>query len=374
MYVHAIAMTSMTSNKTLFVADVHASDSIWVGRPGIRRDLEFALWQIVNQCEPNDKIIFGGDTVDSKKATHYGIYLLHECLSQLQDKHVNPFFILGNHDPVPWLTTSSKASRDVVWLDKVTTPLRIGDHRVAGISYMPGNTFVTAVQSLPQDVRVLVCHQCFREAFHLGNATLSMDDIPEHIQLVLAGDIHKHSKTSNSIGQTLVYPGSPYFRRCDEEDVHGIVAVSDDLVPTYVPLQGRPILRASVQSEEEIGVLLELVRTTQKEAYSRLPDPFKEDISQPIVVLRVDSTKLPGVVNNLYAKVTTAGGHLFPTLLQNTQVTALPARNSDNLLVSLLKEELSESAEPIAYEALAGFLAGASVEDTIKLITARCEV
>ncbi len=299
-------------------ADLHAKARVWVGRPEIEGDAEFALRQIVDTALATGvDVLDAGDTMDSQRPDAGAVEMVQREVTRLCRGGSKYLYILGNHSMVHWQATSPDMQQLVCHLP-TQGGAKFGDHFIGGIDYMTRDELQAFLPEIPPGVDIMVAHQRFREAFNWGAAHCSIGDFPETVRLILAGDIHSDFSAVNAKGQRLLYPGTPYLTSLDDTENSGVWLIdSEDLKVTRLPLLRRPIVRFNIASQADIEAAIAAVRQAYDRSLTQLlssPDTeaFAASISQPIVDVKFIIDLVPGAGTTI-AEAVRGFGHVFET-------------------------------------------------------------
>jgi len=353
-----------------FAADLHMSHQIWSGRPDIVGDAEYALAQMVWLCQGQGirHLVLGGDVTDTRLGRKNEVRTLHNWLGKLS-VGTTVSFIAGNHDPDSWVDITPAIADRMHHLDG--NFIKIGDHEVYGLDYRGRTDFQAALADIPEECSVLVCHQRFHEAFSMITAHAEMGDLPDHVKLVLAGDIHIpfHSQLVES-GETirhLVYPGCPYLRKTNDPERHGLWLFDKDMNGWYHNLDTRTILRLSITSYDDIVEVVEEAKKAKTAAMVRIPEQFKS-LWTPIVLVKFYDDDLPEAHDKIrravgdYAHVfAMPSQHVSERLADKIRDESI-TKASAGTMQEFLSAELDRASSPHLYDALDGFLGGTPID------------
>ncbi|MFA5525197.1 MAG: metallophosphoesterase [Acholeplasmataceae bacterium] len=341
----------------LFVAaDLHLRDHTWSGRPEVSGDAAFALEQIVAHClSARADLLLLGDTFHSVKPDNGVVRLVQAALAELLAEGRNVYYLLGNHDPVSWLDTSPELARLVRHLP--TTGCQLGDHHLYGIDYRPRGIFQEMLANVPEHCDVLACHQRFREAFGWATFHASMGDVPEHVKLVMVGDIHKHVEHKGSDGRRLFYPGSPYLTRVDDDEKCGGMLVGEDLSTSWKPFLSRSVLRCRVYDDDDV---LKVVRRVNDHPVT---PGLPEALRVPIVIVTCYVDRVPGAGEDLRrALAGTAHVFISPVTEESRKIVEAfdgvdAGKLGDITMQMFLDAEIDRNADPVVYHGVEMLLA-----------------
>lgn len=354
----------------IFYADLHAKTHPWVGRPGMRRDAAYAIKQIAELSgEYEADVIDGGDTYDVPRPEGEVVMLQQAMIHHVTRMGHIFAYVYGNHSSFPLVTSPDLVDR-AVYLPY--SELFIGDHRVVGFDHMSRSRVQEALPDIPLDVSAVVCHWCFKEAFDWGVSHLTLDDTPSHVKLWAVGHIHKKTHVTNGRGQTLIYPGSPYVSRLDDDPDGGVWLINDDLSLEHIVLDKRAVMRRRVETQDDVESLIVEAREERRTKSELMNNEFSNDISQPIVVVSWFIDKMPGVGKTV-AEALDGIAHVFEYPLDSgSEKIAKDMQDSGTLsesqlsLPAFLPQEVNREESPVVYDALNQFLGGASVQQCMR--------
>ena len=354
----------------IFYADLHGKTHPWVGKPEMRFDAEYALTQIAElSAEQEADVIDGGDTYHSPRPEGDVVTLVQQLIHRVTSAGRGFAYVYGNHSSFP-LATSPDLSDCAVHLTDHS--MMIGDHRVIGFDHMSRAQVQSVLPDIPLDVSAVVCHWCFKEAFDWGVSHLTLNDTPPHIKLWAAGHIHKKIHKTGGLGQTLIYPGSPYVSRLDDDQHGGVWLINDDLSLQHMELDKRLVIRWKVEKPDDIEKLIVWTRDHQKvrleQMSSHVSPHIAEAISQPIVVVSWYIDQMPGVGKTV-AEALGQDAHVFEYPLDSgAEQVAHDMQESGVLsesslsLPAFLPQEVDREAQPTVYDALNQFLGGSPIQ------------
>ena len=351
----------------IHTADLHAQAHTWVGRPQIRGDLRLALRQIEGACIQNESdLLLAGDIFDGPRPDNEAVRLVQECLHNVLEAGQKVLYIVGNHDPFSWCDTSPDLRGRVQRLQGSDYYIG-GRHRLMGFDYMPKARLHEVLAEIPPDVVALSLHQRFREAFNFDSVHCCMDDIPPHVKLVLAGDIHKTTRHYTADDRLLLYPGSPYMTSLADNEDSGAWLVQDNLEVDRIPFERRPILRLTIDSLADIEEAIVTIRGSREVAAELLPAEVADQVSSPLVALRFYPDTAPNA-DTVLQQAIGEDGHVFPYPLDReservmTQVNAQTEEELDQLTLSMfLEQEVNKTEQPIVFAACDAFLNGQDI-------------
>ncbi len=222
----------------LYCSDIHITSKIWKGVPQITGDALQACREINAKCKEHGEhnLVLGGDTFDATRITAYELFCYKELISGL-----NVWFIDGTHDPaVNGHTVSSvigsmvNSSNERHYGD-LKGHADLEDNTVYGINYkLTRPQFLEELAKVPETTRILILHNSFKHLLgHEGAWVVQKEDIPTHIKLVLAGDVHTTDTTIYN-DSVIVSTGSAYPRNSDQTKHPNKVAIIDSVTASVV--------------------------------------------------------------------------------------------------------------------------------------------
>lgn len=327
-------------------------------------------------------LLFAGDITETRPPDSV-VSLLQKQISRVLDVNLKVLYTCGNHDADRhWIATSPELHDRVIHLHQKR--YQFGDATVLGLDYAGRNDFLSQVANLPSDIRILVCHQRFAEAFGFDNYHCSLDDMPPQIRLVLAGDIHNmHESVNAANGARLVYPGAPFMTKINENAPFGYMMLESDnpFAPSWRPLQSRAVLRAVVEGPADVGVVIDMVKKTYEAAARALPVEWVWSLAAPIVEVRYYIDEMAGVedtIRDALISGDTVYGHVFPhPLTRRDQKTmealkTATAAGTDLTMAAFVGQEVDHTESPIEYDAVNSLLNGVASDTVIRNVGIQC--
>lgn len=312
-----------------FIADSH------INSRGIRSEIGFAdsiyaLAQAVEYClEQEIPLVIGGDLFHRARPESWLLDKANTVLRRMPQGSV--WAIQGNHDidpEFPWFSHCQ-----VGHLDQRT--VEIGGYQVYGLDYAPSQKTAERLLNVPE-VDILVCHQALKQGLGFEQAwNMDLNWVqPQKVRYLLMGDLHRVYQTLRSDDDqvTALYSGVQYATKADEVGQHSLIRVFDrpedfpqDLPFSRIPLRERPMMRLSIENEEQFNQVIPQIEDFVQQDDQTLP----QELRQPILILR-------------YYKDIDGIEHLVRELCQGRTIfisDALPARSSFNLSHSLIQVE-----------------------------------
>lgn len=314
-----------------FIADSHISSR------GIRSEIGhedsiFALKQAVEYCLKEEiPLVIGGDLFHRSRPESWLLAKANEVLNLMPSGSV--WAIQGNHDldpEFPWFSHCQVAHFD-------QKAVEIGSYRVYGADYAPSQKIAEKLLNVPQ-VDILVGHQALKQGLGFDQAwNMDLNWVqPQKVRHLLMGDLHRVYQTLRSDdGQvTALYSGVQYATKADEIGQHSLIRVFDrprdfpdvQLPVSRIPLLERPMLRLSIESEEQFNRLIPQIEDFAKKEDQDLPP----ELRRPILIIR-------------YYKDIDGVETLVKEICDRSKVIfiadALPARSAFNLSHSMIQVE-----------------------------------
>jgi DNA repair exonuclease SbcCD nuclease subunit len=279
--------------KILFVSDTHLHPMIWDDLPEVWGDAYRAFDQVCLRAVEDAEVtsvFLGGDVFDRHPES-----CAMECfirnVVRLKEANKPVYAIQGQHgkvrtrgrtDVVPWSSVHSW----VRTLDK-TPVLMLPKTYAVGIDNCGHEALKEALPHVSKKASVLFLHQMIKGGVPLikdvQNWDLDPEWVPEHIKLVLAGDLHIPAEFPIPGGK-LIYNGSTCLRSIDEPEEKFYTLVDENLNIERVSIpSSRVFKRASIFNDKSLQQALE--------AASKMP---------PLSVLHVKyDPRLEGVEHKL---------------------------------------------------------------------------
>lgn len=252
--------------KILFVSDTHLHPTIWDDLPEVWGDTYRAFDQVcLRAVEDEDvtAVFLGGDVFDRQPESCAMECFLRNII-RLQEVRKPVYAIQGQHgkvrtrgrdDVVPWPSVHS-------WVQKMgKTPYGIFPKIYAiGIDHCGPDDLQKALSNVQKKVSVVFVHQMIKGGVPLikdvQNWDLDPEWVPEHVKLVLAGDLHIPAEF-NIPGGKLIYNGSTCLRSIDEPEEKYYTLVDENLNFERVLINSRTFKRASVFTDKSFQQAIE---------------------------------------------------------------------------------------------------------------------
>ena len=265
----------------VFTADLHLSPTTWVKYPDLQGDSYYSFRQIVDYCtKPENNVsalILGGDIFDKPNPDSLSV--------QEFIKGVN----IVSREREVWANQGQHGRANPPWPALADNVMQLDDGKPTEVSLISGNLRVLGIdntsasrlkeilsQEPSEPYEILVVHQALRGAVYGDNWNFDKEWVPDHVKLVLMGDIHR--TMSDGIFH---YPGSISMRSTDENPQKSFIVVDeDDFSVTRVPLVTRDFFKFTITDKESLDEALQVVGE-----YDRGDkDPI---IAKPMVVAKI---------------------------------------------------------------------------------------
>jgi len=253
---------------------------MWSGRAEIAGDDIYAMKQLADIArEYEADVILLGDTLDAVTNLPRPVVVLQSLLGPLIAEGHKVRYIQGQHEIVvqahyenyPWLSvckgTEHMHGCTFDFLGK----------RAFALDYFPQAFEALNLACIPSDTEVLFLHGTAEEVFEMSHH-FSIENIPDHVRLILAGDYHEPIDHTTESGQRIVYTGSAWMRSASEPMDKYVLKVTEkagELSIERIPLKTRPILRYSVLTD------------AQKHGDITLDESLPEPLQKPVVIVDV---------------------------------------------------------------------------------------
>lgn len=251
-----------------------------------RNDFILSCKQLINILKERQLqyVLIGGDIFDIPRITADCLFNFYQYfLNPLSKLKVKSFYVNGQHDNLdpPWLSVFD----EIIHLHRKT--INLDGIEISGLDFsLDAKTLFKEVKS-----PVLLTHQVWVN-FVPSAEGVTIEDIPEHIKLVLTGDFHRFSKIELNSNRYLVSIGPFCHTSSDASklvDKH-VVILNDDLSIECIPILQRPIYRyANVDNTFQI---YEEVLEKSQEIRKQIREFDIPDVDIPVVVLEVSYDKL----------------------------------------------------------------------------------
>lgn len=259
--------------KTLAVmfADSHLQESAWANSKILGDSME-SLNQIFTYAIRNKAkaVIGAGDLIDKQRNRAGPINFFHTQLDRLEQASIPFWFIEGQHDmdSPPWLSGHRWAKH----MHK--EEVQVGEFKLYGLNYLPFGELQEALEHIPDDTDMLVCHQTWGDWMgDIASPQGQFSDVPV-VKLLFSGDFHKFvlEKAKGKDGQKIIVcsPGSTCMQEIPEPPDKFFVAFKDDGTFERVRLKTRPMIDWPVMNRpEDLNAFAEEVEAELSAAQQR---------------------------------------------------------------------------------------------------------
>jgi hypothetical protein len=292
-------------------SDLHLEPRAWKNHPALSDDSYYGLEQLVDiSLSYNVKALaMLGDVFNIKTPDPHTVHVCYKQIERCKQAGIQVPFLQGQHE----------LSRNTPWLDVHPWPmhlhklcLEVCDGLIAyGLDWTPASQIKRALEEIPQEANVLLCHQVWSN-FHGGKIQTECDfaDVPGHIKLLVTGDYHKHviMRAANKAGQQMLVgsPGSICLQAINEPPSKACFVLYDDITLKSIPLRSRWFYSFRLETVEEAE---RFFRPDYIEALCVWQESVPVNIAKPIVHVVYDDT-----IPSIYSRLQHAFGdkvHLF---------------------------------------------------------------
>jgi DNA repair exonuclease SbcCD nuclease subunit len=242
--------------------DLHLAPNTWSSIPLLRGDSYRSFDQIAKYAidKGANALILPGDVFDAQPPSETVQHFL-SVLDRLKKAKVAVLAVQGQHarSVTPWTSIDPY----VIDLDLVRTPHNYDGYRISGLDHRSPDELLKALSETDPKTDILVLHQLCRGALpDIAGWDLDPDWVPEHVRLVLMGDLHKvwSCKRKNT---EFYYTGSTHMRASDEEPLKSFLVLRKNYELERVPLAVRPFVAYTVQT---VAMLDRVVRGIKAQA------------------------------------------------------------------------------------------------------------
>ena len=194
-------------------------------------------------------LVIAGDMVEHPYVGGATLKVIKEVFDNLLSHGVRILSIMGNHDMGDKSIPASLGAEDIH-----ETKVEACGLSLYGINSTDSSVLGAALKEVPP-VDILVLHQPSQHLLNFEGAyDLSMYMIPDNVQHVVCGDIHKSDDSEISPGRHFISPGSLHPRNVSECSPRGIFKLENDQWD-FVEIPGRSIRRFQVTSLEDLSLL-----------------------------------------------------------------------------------------------------------------------
>jgi hypothetical protein len=340
-----------------FCADTHIAPRLWQSLPDVKGDAYSSWAQIVESCKTNQVkcLILGGDIFDSVP-TPEDVYHFLRGVDELRYAGIPVLAVQGQHARSRTLSWTG-IDAHVTNLHGLKEPVRIDDYRIVGIDNCSSSELREHLSALPKSANVLVLHQMLEGVVSSGPGgfwDLKPEWVPEHIKLILMGDLH--IATELKVGKQLfVYNGSTVIRSITESPEKSFILL-DKWEYKREKLITRPVMQFNAFDGSETGLskLVEGLKSLPDEgiAYVKV-DPRIQDIED---VCRGANPKIHYIIR--------------PIVITETG-TELTLATGEVSLAGCLSTMVDRDADPLFYDFVMQLLLSSNPADVLTLFKAK---
>lgn len=233
----------------VFTADLHLFPCAWASMPKVWGDTYNSFNQIIDYCVANkpQALVLGGDIFDAHPDP-FTVRTFLTGVTKLCNMGIPVLAVQGQH----------ARDRNLSWTNVIdcvvelgTIPsYKVGPYVIGGIDNKTPVDLEEALKKLDPAVNLLVLHQAAKGALgeRDGQQCWNFDPewVPDHVRLVLMGDIHStwetHKKSKLGRIIPMAYSGSIAMQSIDESPNKSFMVVKPDFTYERIPLSTRPFL------------------------------------------------------------------------------------------------------------------------------------
>lgn len=338
-----------------FCADTHISPRLWQSLPDVTGDSYSSWRQIVNACVTKGVagLILGGDIFDSIPVPD-DVHCFLSGLNQLRQAKIPVLAIQGQHGrsrSMPWPAIDEY----VVNLDGRTDPVELDGRKIVGIDNCSSTELREKLSNLPKSADTLVVHQMLEGLAGNMFSDMKPEWVPDHIKLVLMGDLHMPLETSRATPnhvQRFIYNGSTVIRSISEPAEKSFILINGDTL-SRERLMTRPVLEFCVY-DGSTDALKKLVTDLQN-----IPD-------DGIAYIRVDP-RIPDVDALCRGANRKIHYIIRPIVITDTSAKQEVLTSSEVSLAGCLSALVDKEKDPLFHDFVLSLLESTSPVDVLKL-------
>lgn len=288
-----------TAKPILAVAgDLHLSSHINTQFPEMQGDSVYSFRQIINYCvEHKLDLALAGDICDVRHPGSAEVMTLCRNVEFMRQSGLEVYGIQGQHDMASpsWLEVAG-----AIPLESNGVELRSG-HMLDGLDYRPRAQLLADLAEVrPCDI--LLLHQMLKGGLpDQAGYDLESDDLPEHVKLVIMGDLHD-TYSAPDHKPPIFYTGSTHMRRISETPGKRFLVIRGDLSVESIPLDTRPFRYYRLAIINELNDCLKELSSFDPNNEPKRPG----NLSKPYVVIKYNTD-----LENAYERIATAAGDKF---------------------------------------------------------------
>jgi len=308
----APAVSDSSAECAIIAADLHLKKKagLWAARAEIAGDDEYALEQICNYAiEHKADLYLLGDVFDCVTNLPRPMVLACKYLSRVIAAGLKVRYIQGNHEIVsqahftnhPWMSLVPEAEH----MSGKTFDF-LG-YTAYAIDYFPNAFASLEMAKVPDEAQILFLHGTVDTVMEL-NYHIAVDDIPENVDYVFAGDWHEAASIDLGDGRHMYYPGSTYMGTTAEPLDKLVYLVDRDLNVKPLELKTRTIIKYSEHGDAE----------TIEKLFASADETMPKEIQKGVVI--IDQPVTPDVIERLARTF-----HIYTTAAANPD---MPSRDA----------------------------------------------
>lgn len=362
----------------VFAADLHIAPAAWSSMPKVAGDSYDSFQQIVEYClqKAPSALILGGDIFDAPSPDPVSVRHFITGVLRLCGAGIPVLAVQGQHGRCRQLSWTNVVDC-VTELDPL--PLyRVGNFVIKGLDNRTPVDLEAALKTIDPSVNTLILHQACKGALpdRDGAVSWNLDPgwVPDHIRLVLLGDIHRPWETSRTStkGHTIpmVYSGSIAMQSIDETPRKSFLVVNNDFTYVRVPLKTRYFDKIELKFRTEQEFKDPGAQKLANDA--EIDNAAKRIVALPegaLFVVRYDP-RLTDVEDAL-EKVNPRVHLMFKLMPVNQSVNQLDHDIHATTLKECLDQVIDREKEPVFHSFLLDLLQTRNVPETLGLYRTR---
>lgn len=283
----------------VFAADLHLDTHIWSNTPEVQGDAFDAAAQVFNHTVHSKAkaLVLGGD-IFNRHPTSEVVRFWLVAMKALKDAGIKVYAIQGQHgrtaNGVPWHSIENSCMD----IHRQTIPIFNGVNLFA-LERMPGVMLKEHLDELKdrKDIQVLVLHQLLKgtvpDIQGSDSWDLDPDWVPEHIKLVLLGDLHEPLEIQPRLTK-FIYNGSTCLRSISEPSDKSFLVVKEDLSVERIPLSTRVFKTYVIFAESQLKAAVDNIVALPPKSVAYIKyDPRVEDVESKVRKACEKSSSIP---------------------------------------------------------------------------------